>query len=146
MIEHEPERVLDGNAAAGLLQEFFVPEITTTGIQCAGCDSLRAIGALRLYAASMGVVLRCTQCDGVLLRAVHTPNGRWLDMTGARFPMSATIRAPDQLPRMVKLTGELYWPRNGMSQKCPDTAGTVSDAMPRRRRTNIAWTCVVRWP
>jgi hypothetical protein len=143
MIEHEPERVLDGNAAAGFLQDCFVPEITTTVIQCAGCDSLRAIGALRLYAASMGVVLRCTQCDRVLLRAVHTPYGRYLDITGAHFPMSAAIRARDQLPRMVKLTGELYRPRNGMSQKCPETMG-VSDAVPRLQ-TSIAWSCVIRW-
>jgi DNA-directed RNA polymerase subunit RPC12/RpoP len=76
--------VLDGNAAAGLLQEIFVPEITTAQIQCEACGSSAAVGSLRLYAAPLGAVLRCTRCGAVLLRAVHTPHGRWLEMTGAR--------------------------------------------------------------
>ena len=84
MTENGSDLVLDGNAAAGLLQEIFVLEITTAQIQCAACDSAAAIGSLRLYAAPMGAVLRCTHCDGIVMRAVHTPRGRWLEMTGAR--------------------------------------------------------------
>jgi hypothetical protein len=42
-------------------------------------------GSLRPYAAPMGAVLRCTHCDGILMRAVHTPHGRWLEMRGARY-------------------------------------------------------------
>ena len=33
----------------------------------------------------MGAVLRCAACDGVVMRAVHTPHGRWLDLAGARW-------------------------------------------------------------
>jgi hypothetical protein len=33
----------------------------------------------------MGAVLRCTHCDGIVMRAVHTSHGRWLEMTGARY-------------------------------------------------------------
>lgn len=77
--------VLDGNAAAGLLQEIFVRDITTAQIQCAACGSTGAVGSLRLYAAPMGAVLRCTHCDGTVLRAVHTPHARWLEMTGAGY-------------------------------------------------------------
>lgn len=84
MIENASGLVLDGNAAAGLLQEFFAPEITAAQIQCATCDSVSAVGSLRLYAAPMGAVLRCTHCDGIAMRAVHTSHGRWLEMTGAR--------------------------------------------------------------
>ena len=84
MIEKGSEIVLDGNAAAGALQDFFVPEITIAQIQCDACDSMTAIGALHLYAAPMGVVLRCTHCDSIVMRSVHTPHGRWLEM-GARF-------------------------------------------------------------
>jgi len=84
MTENVSNLVLDGNAAAGLLQELFVPDITTAQIQCSACGSVGAVGSLRLYAAPMGAVLRCTHCDDILLRAVHTPHGRWLDMTGAR--------------------------------------------------------------
>ena len=76
--------VLDGNAAAGILQDLFLPEITTARIQCVRCESAAAVGALRLYAARMGAVLRCGACDNVLLSAVHTPHGWWLEMTGAR--------------------------------------------------------------
>jgi len=85
MIENGMDLILDGNAAAGLLQDIFVPEITTAQIQCAACSSAAAVGSLRMYAAPMGAVLRCTHCDGVLMRAVHTPGGRWLEMTGARY-------------------------------------------------------------
>ena len=74
MIENGFDLVLDGNAAAGLLQEIFALEITTAQIQCEKCDSVAALGSLRLYAAPMGAVLRCTQCDGILMRAVHTPH------------------------------------------------------------------------
>jgi hypothetical protein len=84
MTENGSNLVLDGNAAAGLLQEIFVLDITTAQIQCEACGCTVAVGALRLYAAPMGAVLRCTYCDGIVMRAVHTPHGRWLEMTGAR--------------------------------------------------------------
>jgi hypothetical protein len=85
MTEHDSGLVLDGNAAAGLLQEMFVPEITKAQIQCVACDSIAAVGSLRLYAAPMGAILRCTHCEGTLIRAVHTQHGRWLEMTGAQY-------------------------------------------------------------
>ena len=84
MTDYGTDLVLDGNAAAGLLQEIFALEITSARIQCAACDSVVTVGSLRLYAAPMGAVLRCTQCDGILMRVVHTPHGRWLEMTGTR--------------------------------------------------------------
>ena len=85
MTEHESGLVLDGNAAAGLRQEMFVPEITNAQIQCETCDSTAAVGSLRLYGAPMGAILRCTRCDAILMRVVHTQHGRWLEMTGARY-------------------------------------------------------------
>ena len=84
MTENGSNLVLDGNAAAGLLQEIFVLDITTAQIQCEACGCTGAVGALRLHAAPMGAVLRCTHCDSILMRAVHTPHGSWLEMTGAR--------------------------------------------------------------
>jgi hypothetical protein len=75
--------VLDGNAAAGLLQKIFAPEITSARIRCRACGSVAAVGSLRLYATQMGAVLRCGHCDGIVMRAVHTPHDRWLEMTGA---------------------------------------------------------------
>jgi Family of unknown function (DUF6510) len=84
MTGNDSDLVLDGNAAAGFLQEIFVLEITTARVHCEACGSTEAVGSLRLYAAPMGVVLRCPHCDGSLMRAVRTPHGRWLEMTGAR--------------------------------------------------------------
>jgi hypothetical protein len=85
MTENGSDLVLDGNAAAGFLQQIFVPEITAAQIQCETCAFTGAVGSLHLYAAPMGAVLRCSQCDGIVMRAVHTSHGRWLEMTGARY-------------------------------------------------------------
>jgi Family of unknown function (DUF6510) len=87
------EFVLDANAAAGLLAEIFLVDATSAQIECAACGATAAVGALRLYAAPMGAVLRCTRCDGVLMRAVRTPYGRWLDMAGARWLRFPAIEA-----------------------------------------------------
>ena len=84
MTENDSDLVLDGNAAAGLLQDIFALEITTAQIQCDACGSVGAVGSLRLYAAPMGAVLRCPNCDAGLMTAVRTPHGRWLQMRGAR--------------------------------------------------------------
>ena len=75
--------VLDGNAAAGALREVFAADVTTAEIECDTCGASGAVGALRYYAAPMGVVLRCTNCTAILLSAVRTPHGRWLEMRGA---------------------------------------------------------------
>jgi hypothetical protein len=85
MTEDGSHLVLDGNAAAGLLQQIFVREITVAEIQCDACGSTGVVGALPLYAAPMGAVLRCAHCDGILMRAVHTPHGRWIEMKGASY-------------------------------------------------------------
>jgi hypothetical protein len=58
MTENDFEFVLDGNAAAGALREVFAADVTTAQIQCDTCGSAGAVGALRYYAAPMGVVLR----------------------------------------------------------------------------------------
>jgi Family of unknown function (DUF6510) len=85
MTGNSSDLVLDGNAAGGLLQEIFATEVTTAQIQCRACGFTGAVGALRLYSARMGVVLRCADCNDVLMRAANTPHGRWLEMPGARY-------------------------------------------------------------
>ena len=91
MTENDLDFVLDGNAAAGALGEIFVADMTGAHIRCDACDSVGAVGSLRFYAAPMGVVLRCANCEAILLRTVRTPHGRWLEMRGAhclRFALS----------------------------------------------------------
>ncbi len=80
---------LDGNFAAGILSEVFVPEITTTRAMCANCGTIRPLGALPVYGQKMGAVMRCPTCDGVVLRVARTPRRLWLDATGARLLLMA---------------------------------------------------------
>ena len=70
MTAHVEDLVLDGNAAAGLLQELLPFEMTTARTVCAGCAAVDRIGALRVYANGPGVVVRCLACGGVQLRVV----------------------------------------------------------------------------
>ena len=75
---------LDGNAAAGILSEVFVADLTAARATCANCGTTRAVGALLVYAHGMGTVARCPGCDAVVLRLARTPTRVWLDLTGAR--------------------------------------------------------------
>jgi uncharacterized protein DUF6510 len=76
-------RRVDGNAAAGILSELFVPDLTVARAKCAGCGTTRTIGALLVYAHGMGTVMRCPGCNHVVLRVARTPTHMWLDATGA---------------------------------------------------------------
>jgi hypothetical protein len=78
------EHKLDGNAAAGTLQEIFPFEMTLVQATCSGCGATNAIGALAVYMHGMGTVIRCPSCDSVLIRVAHAKQRYWLDMRGVR--------------------------------------------------------------
>lgn len=84
---------LDGNAAAGMLSEIFVQDFTTARVTCANCGSARPLGALLVYAHGMGMVMRCTTCDSVVMRMARTPTRLWFDPTGARLLTVAPVNA-----------------------------------------------------
>jgi hypothetical protein len=84
---------LDGNVAAGILSEVFVPDITTARATCANCGTIRALGALLVYAHGMGMVVRCPSCDAVVLRVARTRTRLWLDTMGARLVVMAGATA-----------------------------------------------------
>jgi hypothetical protein len=81
---------LDGNAAAGLLQDMFVVEVTTARGACDSCGAVAEIGALPLYMYphAPGAVLRCGSCQSALVVVVHgggrvrmgMPGLAWLEM------------------------------------------------------------------
>jgi hypothetical protein len=73
---------LDGNAAAGALQELFRIEITAMTAQCDGCGDRAVLARARVYQRAPGVVLRCSGCDGVRMRLVSSPQKSWLDVSG----------------------------------------------------------------
>jgi hypothetical protein len=85
MTDNVSDLVLDGNVAALLLQRIFSPDITLAKIRCDSCDCVSGVGSLTLHAAPMGAVLKCADCESDLMRAVGTPRGVWLEMTGARY-------------------------------------------------------------
>ena len=85
---------LDGNFAAGILSEVFVPDITTTQAVCAHCGTIRPLGALPVYGQNMGAVMRCPTCDAVVLRVARTPRRLWLDPTGARLLLMGDATSP----------------------------------------------------
>jgi hypothetical protein len=85
---------LDGNAAAGILSELFVPDLTAARATCAGCGANQAVGALLVYAHGMGTVMRCASCDGVVLCVTRTATQLWLDPTGAKRIIIASATLP----------------------------------------------------
>jgi hypothetical protein len=78
------ERVLDGNAAGGMLAAIFPFEMTAVAVTCAGCGMGGPLGELRVYASAMGTVARCPGCDAVLIRVTEVRGEYWLDLRGAR--------------------------------------------------------------
>jgi hypothetical protein len=75
---------LDGNAAAGALQDVFALEVTAATGTCDASGAEGAVGELMLYAHAPGLVLRCQHCDAVVLRIVTDGTRYWLDARGLR--------------------------------------------------------------
>jgi hypothetical protein len=77
------ETRLDGNAAAGMLQEIFPFEMTTVEATCTGCGQTNLVGALMVYKHGMGTIVRCPACDTALIRVAKAKGHYWLDLRGA---------------------------------------------------------------
>ena len=75
---------LDGNAAAGMLDEIFRVEVTSAMATCAGCSARQAMGEVHVYAHGPGVVLRCPGCDAVVMRFARIRGRLVADMRGVR--------------------------------------------------------------
>ena len=75
--------MLDGNSVAGLLQEVFGAEMTSTFGTCNGCGAREQLGAVRVYRGA-GFVLRCPHCDNVLARIIHAERRVWINLSGIR--------------------------------------------------------------
>jgi uncharacterized protein DUF6510 len=76
------EMRLDGNAAAGMLRELFVQDMTAAMATCAGCHSVGPIGALLDYGNGMGVILRCPHCAAAMLRVTRIGGALRMDPSG----------------------------------------------------------------
>jgi hypothetical protein len=83
MNDHETDdATLDGNAVAGLLMDLFGAEMTETMSQCAHCGNRGPMAELVAYTRAPGLVLRCRICTQIVLRAVVTPRGTFVDASG----------------------------------------------------------------
>ena len=78
------EARLDGNAIGGLLREIFAVEMTAAVGTCAYCGAVNEVGRVQVYARAPGTVVRCPECEQVLMRIVRGRGRYWVDMTGVR--------------------------------------------------------------
>jgi hypothetical protein len=77
------ETMLDGNAVAGMLQEVFAVETTTAMATCGGCGADTPMGATHVFRGA-GFVLRCPQCENVLVTLVRGDTRMWIGFPGIR--------------------------------------------------------------
>jgi hypothetical protein len=76
---------LDGNAAAGPLRALFAVDLTTARSTCGSCGHARPLAEQPLYERAPAMVLRCRDCDEVLMRWADDGGQMRLDMTGTRL-------------------------------------------------------------
>jgi hypothetical protein len=74
---------VDGNAAAGDLQQLFAAEVTTIVGVCAGCGAQAPLAEALTYTGP-GLTLRCEGCDAVLARVVALPGRTMVSLSGLR--------------------------------------------------------------
>jgi hypothetical protein len=85
--------MLDGNALAGLLRELFDAEMTIVPVECTACGRHGELGSLWAFSESPGYVLRCPDCQNVVIRMAVTPDEIFLDARGAAY-----LRIPKRNP------------------------------------------------
>jgi hypothetical protein len=80
----ETQLRLDGNAAAGILREVFLQDLSAARGACAGCGAVAPMGSQHLYMhpLSPGAVLRCATCQAVLMVFVHAGGRHRLGLRG----------------------------------------------------------------
>jgi hypothetical protein len=90
----ESQLRLDGNAAAGILREVFVHDLSAARGACASCGRIAQMGSqhLYMYSLSPGAVLRCSSCEDVLMVVVHAGGRYRLGLRGL-----AWLEMPDSV-------------------------------------------------
>jgi len=73
--------LLDGNAAP---DDVFVRDLTLAVATCAGCGATGPVASVCVY-ESLGTVLRCPECDSVLMRVVSVRGETCLEMRGVKL-------------------------------------------------------------
>jgi hypothetical protein len=73
---------LDGNALAGLFAEVFSAEMTNVVIICRSCGTSAAIGETVVYPNPMGAIVRCRNCEQLLIAITQVRGVSCVDMLG----------------------------------------------------------------
>jgi hypothetical protein len=76
---------VDGNDLGGMLYEVFAVDMTAASGACAGCGQASYVAETRVYDRAPGMVARCPNCDGVLMRVVRGRDRVWLDLHGLKY-------------------------------------------------------------
>lgn len=82
------ETHLDGNAVGGLLYEVFGQEMTDRRGCCDACGVVGPLGSALVFRDAPGDVVRCANCESVLMAVVNLPTGlrvtirslRWIEL------------------------------------------------------------------
>ncbi len=83
----DTELRLDGNAAASVLRDVFVYDITAARGACGSCSAVAQMGSQHLYMRplSPGAVLRCQGCENILMVLVHAGGRYRIGMQGLKW-------------------------------------------------------------
>jgi hypothetical protein len=73
---------LDGNAIGGLLIDVFGTDMTAAPSTCGTCGASRPVAELAVYGPAPGTVVRCPNCDSVLMVFVQAHGLVCVDLTG----------------------------------------------------------------
>lgn len=84
---------VDGNAAAGDLQQVFAFEVTSIVGVCDGCGREGPLAEAITYTGP-GSTLRCPACESVLARVVALPGRTLVSLSGLRRFAVDTREAP----------------------------------------------------
>jgi hypothetical protein len=84
-VEGAQSLMLDGNALAGLLHELFFVEMTIAPVECASCGRHGEMGSLWAFVETPGYVLRCPDCQNIIMRIAVTPQQVYVDARGAAY-------------------------------------------------------------
>jgi hypothetical protein len=73
---------LDGNAIGGLLIDIFGKDMTAAPSTCGTCGASGPVAGLAVYGPAPGTVVRCPNCDSVLMVFIQARGFVCTDLTG----------------------------------------------------------------
>lgn len=76
---------LDGNSLGALWRDLFGREMTDQRGCCDNCGNVAALATAMVFRDAPGDVVRCSQCEAVLVVAASLPSGLRVSWLGLRW-------------------------------------------------------------